>query len=54
MVGSRFFPEDDSSTSCLPVLSAFTTLQLLPQQELPGYFAWYEAGLEMAFGGAGV
>lgn len=42
VVGICFFPESDSSTSCLPVLSAFTTLQLLPHQELSGSFARYE------------
>lgn len=39
---SQFFPEDDSSTFCLLVLSAFSTLQLLPEQDLPGSFGRYE------------
>lgn len=37
-----FFPDNDSSTSCLLVLSAFSTLQLLPEQDLPGSFGRYE------------
>lgn len=42
VVGPRFSPEDDSSTSSLLVLSAFSTLQLLPEQELPGSFGRYD------------
>lgn len=54
LLGPHFFPEDNSLTSPLAVLSAFTTSQFLPQQELPGSFVWYEGGLEMGVGQAGV